>query len=282
MQNFRHLRSIKNKEALMKIETFSLGTSNPDVKITAYIADDSAEGRRPALLIIPGGGYRICAYCEGEPYALEFCAKGYNCFVLGYSVMGAARFPSQLIEASLAMKFIRDNAEKYKTDKDRVFVIGSSAGGHLAAMLGTMWNDKLVTDAIDMPKGYNRPTGMLLCYPVITSDRKYAHEDSFRKLLGNENLNDDAMRKKVSIERAVTKKTVPAFIWHTRTDSGVPVMNSLLLAESLAKKNIPYELHIYPSGGHGMSLCQKNLGSENDYNHDWVRCATHWMRSFDK
>lgn len=59
-------------------------------------------------------------------------------------------------------------------------------------------------------------------------------------------------------------------------------MNSLLLAESLAKKNIPYELHIYPSGGHGMSLCQKNLGSENDYNHDWVRCATHWMRSFDK
>ena len=95
----------------MKIETFSLGTSNPDVKITAYIADDSAEGRRPALLIIPGGGYRICAYCEGEPYALEFCAKGYNCFVLGYSVMGAARFPTQLIEASLAMKFIRDNAE---------------------------------------------------------------------------------------------------------------------------------------------------------------------------
>lgn len=266
----------------MKIETFSLGASNPAVKLTAYIADESAEAERPALLIFPGGGYRICAYLEGEPYALEFCAKGYNCFVLEYSVMGAARFPSQLIEASLAMKFIRDNAEKYKTDKDRVFVIGSSAGGHLAGMLGTMWDDDSVASAVDMPRGFNRPTGMILCYPVVTSDRKYAHEDSFRKLIGNENLSNDALRKKVSIERAVTKKTVPAFIWHTRTDSGVSVMNSLLLAEALAKKSIPYELHIYPSGGHGESLCRKNLNSENSYNRNWIRCAEHWMRSFDK
>src|SRR5574344_1329935 len=145
----------------MIIEKFSLSETNPAVTLTAYISGEINNASRPAVLICPGGGYRICAFLEGEPYALEFCAKGYNCFVLGYSVMGAARFPTQLIEASLAMKFIRDNAEKYKTDKDRVFVIGSSAGGHLAAMLGTMWNDKLFTDAIDMPKGYNRPTGML-------------------------------------------------------------------------------------------------------------------------
>ena len=266
----------------MIIEKFSLSETNPAVTLTAYISGEINNASRPSVLICPGGGYRICAFLEGEPYALEFCARGYNCFVLEYSVMGAARFPTQLIEASLAMKFIRDNAEKYGTNKDEIFVIGSSAGGHLAAMLGTMWHKNFIYDATDMPYGYNKPTGMILCYPVITSDKKYAHEDSFRKLLGSDRLSDDSARKSVSIERNITKETVPAFIWHTRPDSGVNVMNSLLLADALSKKNIPYELHIYPEGGHGMGLCQKNFGSDNAYNHDWIRCAEHWMRSFDK
>ena len=270
----------------MQTEVFHLSETNPEVKLTAYLAGTYERiphnEKRPAVLVIPGGGYAYCSAREAEPIAQEFLAHGYNTFVFDYSVNGAAVYPTQLIEASLAMKFLRDNAEKLRIDPERIFVIGFSAGGHLAAMLGTMWHKDFIYKAIDMPYGYNKPTGMLLCYPVITSDRKYAHEDSFRKLIGNENLGNESMRKKVSIERAVTKKTVPAFIWHTRTDSGVSVMNSLLLAEALAKKNVPYELHIYPSGGHGESLCQKNLNSENSYNRDWVRCACHWMRSFDK
>lgn len=261
----------------MIIEKFSLSETNPAVTLTAYISGEINNASRPAVLICPGGGYRICAFLEGEPYALEFCARGYNCFVLEYSVMGAARFPTQLIEASLAMKFIRDNAEKYGTNKDEIFVIGSSAGGHLAAMLGTMWHKNFIYDAIDMPYGYNKPTGMILCYPVITSG-KYAHRGSFDTLLGD-SKNDKKLLREVSLEYAVTKKTVPTFIWHTRADKTVPVINSILFAEALSKKNIPYELHIYPNGWHGMTLCREFLDAENEYIGDWVRCAEHWMKN---
>ena len=270
----------------METEVFHLSETNPDVRITAYLAGTYERiphnEKRPAILIFPGGGYAYCSSREAEPIAHEFIAHGYNAFVFDYSVNGAAVYPTQLLEASLAMKFLRDNAEKLRIDPERIFTIGFSAGGHLAAMLGTMWHKNFIYDATDMPYGYNKPTGMILCYPVITSDKKYAHEDSFRKLLGSDRLSDDSARKSVSIERNVTKETVPAFIWHTRPDSGVNVMNSLLLADALSKKNIPYELHIYPEGGHGMGLCQKNFGSDNAYNHDWIRCAEHWMRSFDK
>ncbi|MCQ2436126.1 MAG: alpha/beta hydrolase [Clostridia bacterium] len=263
----------------MITETYHLSKTNPDVTLTAYIADTYEGAHHRAVLVIPGGGYRLCAYREGEPYALEFLARGYCTFVLHYSVMGAAYHPTQLIEASAAMKLIKDNAEHFYIDPNSVFVIGSSAGGHLAAMLGTMWNDSRIYDAVDMPFGYNKPVGMILCYPVISSGEK-AHVDSFRKLLG-EKFGDEQAMKEVSLEYRVTENTVPAFIWHTATDNCVPVENSLMFAQALAEKKIPFELHVFPSGSHGMSLCQKNLDSQNEYNAAWIRECEHWMDTLD-
>ena len=144
-------------------------------------------------------------------------------------------------------------------------------------MLGTMWHKDFIYKAIDMPYGYNKPTGMILCYPVITSG-KYAHRGSFDTLLGDRR-NDKKLLREVSLEYAVTKKTVPAFIWHTRADKTVPVINSILFAEALSKKNIPYELHIYPDGWHGMTLCREFLDTENEYIGDWVRSCEHWMKN---
>ncbi len=265
----------------METEIFRLSETNPSVRITAYLAGtyDSIphNKKRPAILIFPGGGYAYCSPREAEPIAHEFIAHGYNAFVLDYSVKGAAVYPTQLIEASLAMKFLRDNAEKLRIDPERIFVIGFSAGGHLAATLGTMWHRDFVYNTINMPYGYNKPTGMILCYPVITSG-KYAHRGSFDSLLGD-GKNDKKLLREVSLEYAVTKKTVPTFIWHTCTDQAVPVINSVLFAEALSKKNIPYELHIYPEGRHGMSLCREYLDAENEYAGDWVRCAEHWMKN---
>ena len=246
------------------IETFTLAkTKSKTVTLTAYIAGTSpnipTSLARRAVLIFPGGGYYFCSEREAEPVALAYLAAGFNTFVLDYSVTNkegiGEKFPTQLIEAAMAMKFIRDNAEKFHIDPKYVFVNGYSAGGHLAASLGTLYNSEYVTSAIDMPENYARPTGMVLSYPVITSG-KYAHKGSFVYLL-HEDKNDPEKRLEVSLETRVTKDTVPAFIWHTMTDEGVNPASTLEYAKRLQELSINYELHIYPIGRHGLGLADK-------------------------
>lgn len=264
---------------ILQPEVYSLSDKNPNVTLTAYVAGTSKElpfnEKRKAVFVIPGGAYAFCSDREGEPLALEFLTRGYNAFVLRYSVSGKGHFPDQLIEASAAMKLIRDNAEKFHVDPDFIYVIGFSAGGHLACSLGTLWYKDYIYKALDMEFGYNRPRGMILAYPVISSG-KYAHRGSIENLLGDKRDDRNAL-KEVSLEYSVTKKTVPAYIWHTVTDTTVPVENSLLLCQALSKKKIPFELHVMPSGGHGMSLCNEVVRANNPYNARWFDEAVHWM-----
>jgi len=265
----------------LQTEVFSLSDTNPDVTLTSYIAGLSKDvpfnNKRKAVIVIPGGGYYNCSDREGEPIALEFLTRGYNAFVLKYTVKNRAFFPTQLLEASAAMKFIKDNAEKFHIDPGYIFIIGFSAGGHLAASLGTLWYKDYIYKALDMPKGYNRPRGMILAYPVIPSG-KYAHRGSIDNLLG-EKKNDPAAKKEVSLEYAVTKKTVPAYIWHTRNDTCVPVENSIFFANALAKNGIPFELHILPAGNHGASLCNSIVNYISPYNARWFDEAAHFIES---
>lgn len=269
------------------IETFTLTeTKDKKITLTAYIKgatpDIPPSLKRKAVLVCPGGGYRFCSNTEAEPIALAYLAAGYNAFVLDYSVTSAAtgevgkKFPGQLIEAAMAMKFIKDNAEKFHIDPDYVFVNGYSAGGHLAASLGILYNSKYVTDAIDMPENYARPRGMILAYPVINSG-KYQHKGSFANIL-QDNDNEES-RREVSLETRVDANTVPAFIWHTRTDQLVPVENSLLLASALAENGIDFELHIYPDGPHGLSLATSVVGRVNDTAAQWFSESLRWMES---
>lgn len=270
----------------MKCETFQLCPEYSGATLTTYISNDEPELMMPprtALLIFPGGGYHWLSDREAEPIAKTFFGAGFNCFILRYSLNEDACFPKPLVEASLAMKHIRENAQAYNIDPERVFAIGFSAGGHLAASLGTLWHKDYVYENAPMPYGMNKPTGTILSYPVINGG-PFAHRGSFDNLCG-EGRNDPAVIEKYSIDRQVSEKTVPAFIWHTTDDEIVPVQNSLMMASALTAHNIPYEMHIYPSGPHGMSLCNAETWcgipeKKNDYMSGWVRDAIHWIKSF--
>lgn len=249
--------------------------------LEAYIANKTEEYTRKAVLIIPGGAYEmVCANREGEPIALGFLPHGFNAFVLHYSVDRKKAFPAQLIEASLAMKYIRDNADELGIDSEEVYVAGFSAGGHLAACLGTMWDKEEIYTQINMPVGYNKPKAMMLIYPVISGTSEYSHKESFENLLLSSNPDKDKL-KECSIEFNVSKSSCPAFIIHTVTDELVPVQNSLILADAYSRLNLPYEMHIYPNGVHGFALGNKITwqGEKeriiND-NFDWIKMAVDW------
>jgi acetyl esterase/lipase len=201
---------------------------------------------------------------------------GYNAFVLHYSA-GKKTYPAHLIQASMAIKHIRDNADEYNINPKKVFTVGFSAGGHLAASLGTMWDRKEIYDSIDMPYGYNKPDGMMLIYPVISG--KY-HEVTFKNLFKEENVSEENLYMS-SIENFISESSSPAYILHTSNDEIVNVKNSLTLANALAEKQIKFEMHIYPDAPHGIALANNitKCGNEkwcNLHIAEWVRSAAEW------
>ena len=248
--------------------------------IDAYLADKTEQYTRKAILVIPGGGYAGISDREGEPVAMAFIPYGYNAFVLHYSVARTKTFPTQLIQASKAMKHIKDNAEEYGIDKGEVFAVGFSAGGHLCASLGTMWNKKEIYEEIDMPYGYNKPKGVMLIYPVISGVSEYAHMGSLQNLFGTDTPSEEQL-KEASVELCVNGESSPAYIVHAANDTCVPVENSLILAAEYSKHKVPFEMHIYPRGEHGFSLANKITWDGKpefiqEENSKWVENAAKW------
>lgn len=249
--------------------------------VTAYCPDDSEEIdrslRRASILICPGGGYEMVSFREAEPVALSFAALGYNAFVLNYEC-APVRYPRALLEVSAAMAFIRGNAELFNADVNKIAVCGFSAGGHLAASLGMFWDEPFLRETLGIGQGTNRPDAMILGYPVICSGR-YAHQGSFDALLGADASPE--MASGMSLDTRVSEKTPPAFIWHTFEDDTVPVENSLLLARALREHNVPFELHIFPWGGHGLSLCNKITSGDssglNPHCANWLPLCNEWL-----
>ena len=229
---------------------------------------------RPAMLIMPGGAYLGISDGEGEPIAIRYAQKGFATFVLSYSIHTA--YPAPLTEAMLAMRFIRDNAKKYNVDKDKVCAMGFSAGGHLCGMLATV--KKSETERIgEVPKNV-RPNAVIMSYAVVTLG-EYTHEDTKNVITGG----DKDLTEKLSIEKRVDKDCSPTFIWHTYEDNAVPVENSLMLASAYRKNKVPFALHIFEHGWHGLALC-----NENDYPPErmllrrvgkWVDLSVDWLRS---
>lgn len=242
--------------------------------LTTYILDDIKRNvsKRPAVLVCPGGGYGGCADIEGEPVAMRFLAAGFHAFVIRYSV-APHKYPRALEEISKAVEIIRENADEWMIDKDKIALCGFSAGSHLACSLGVFWN----SEPIKTKDGKNKPNAMILSYPVITSGEK-AHRGSFKNLCGN----DNELIEKMSLEKQVTTDTPPSFLWHTFTDSAVPVENSLLFAGALRENNIPFEMHIYPKGRHGLSLANPDTGLESadEVSNNlpgWIDLACGWL-----
>lgn len=202
------------------------------------------------ILILPGGGYGMTSAREHDPIAFQFLAAGYTVFALKYSVKPNV-FPRAMFEAFSAIKMIRKYADEWLVDENRIAVCGFSAGGHLTACTGAFWNEDFVKKALSVTEEH-KPNALVLCYPVITATQ-YAHMGSFKNLLGKDVLTDDEV-KYFSIENRVSESFPASFVWHTAEDNAVPVMNSLLLGEELAKNKIKFELHIYPKGAHGLAL----------------------------
>lgn len=216
--------------------------------------------KKKAVLILPGGAYRMTSYREHDPVAFKFLAEGFVVFVLKYSVAPAV-FPKSLFEAYTAIKMIRANAQEWLVNTDNIAVCGFSAGGHLTASVGAFWNEDFVKKALGDPESY-KPNKLVLCYPVISAG-EYGHKDSIKNLLGKDRLSEEDI-KYFSIENRITKDFPSSFVWHTAEDNGVPSLNSLLLCTELAKLGIRYELHIYPVGKHGLSACDKQTEHPDD------------------
>ena len=241
--------------------------------ITTYIIDDPLEldRKRPVVVICPGGAYEFVSPREGEPVALAFNAAGFHAVVVNYRTK--ALFPTSLTDLSDAVCMVRGNAEQWRIDADKVVVCGFSAGGHLAASLGVFYDKE---SAIINERGLNKPNGMILCYPVITSGDG-AHKGSIRNIAGD----DEEAARKMSLDKQVTKSCPPAFIWHSFADAVVPVQNSICMARALADNGIPVELHIFPNGPHGMSVANEYVAECEDGNRPevnaWLGMAVRWI-----
>ncbi len=257
---------------------------NFKAELDTYLLDDLAnmkvERKRPAVLILPGGGYRFTSDREAEPVAIQMNAMGFQAFVLYYSCEPAT-FPTALLQTAKAISLIREHAREWHIEERKIVLLGFSAGGHLAASLGTFWNKEFVYEALKIEPKRIRPDGLVLAYPVITSG-EFAHQDSFRALLGEKY---EERKEWVSLENQVGEDMMPVFLWHTFEDESVPVENSLLFASALRKKNIPFELHIYQKGRHGLSLANGETNPANEENlivlecQNWITMAGTWIRN---
>ena len=270
------------EKILLKDKFPFLGENGKNPTLEVYLPYNMTEmnrqnQKRPCMVICPGGGYGMCSQRESEPIALRYLAKGFNVFLLTYSV-APNRFPSQLREVAAVMEIIYDNAENYNCDTAKIAIIGFSAGGHLAAHYSTMYDCKEVREVFPESKPVN---ASVLCYPVITSDPEIAHLGSFENLLGHLPQNDFE-KEYFSCDLLVKENTPPAFIWHTAEDNCVPVENSFIYSAALSKYKIPFELHIYPFGCHGLSTCDNetvdNVTENIAYCSNWIEDSVKWLK----
>ena len=223
----------------MKCERIPLGAQG--AYLDTYFLADSPELKagacRPAVVVCPGGGYAYTSDREAEPIALALCARGFHACVLRYPC-APARFPAALRALAEAVAWVRAGAAENHVDPRQISVCGFSAGGHLAGSLGVFWNAPFLAAETGLAPQDMRPDKMVLCYPVITGG-EFAHKGSFDNLLGADA--DAARRAEVSLEQHVTQDTPPAFLWHTYTDPGVPVENTMLFAMALRRAGVPFE-----------------------------------------
>ncbi|MBE6607317.1 MAG: alpha/beta hydrolase [Ruminococcaceae bacterium] len=260
----------------------NLREDDPDIYMTTYLSELKSTPY-DAMLVIPGGGYYdVCADREGEPIALAYMTAGFNAFVLHYSVKEKAVFPRSLCDASLALSYIRAHAEEFNINPDRIFVVGFSAGGHLAGSLGVMWDIPEICEITGIEPGSNKPNGVVLGYPVVSGKRCATHLGSFQRLLGKNDPTDEELEL-YSLENHVKAETAaPMFAFHTATDPVVPVASPLLLALAYAKAGLPFELHVFPQGPHGLALANRatSHGNPNIESRvsSWVSLSVDWIK----
>ena len=240
------------------------------------------EWKRPAVVTVPGGDYWMCSKTEGEPFASYFLGKGFQTFILTYlTCQDGAHYPEQLLELAAAVDYVKTHAAELCVNPDEVFVAGNSGGGHLTANL-----------AVDYPIASRklgrmlncRPDAVCLSYPVITTKAGYAR--SHKNLLdGCTDAEKAEYMNRLELDELVTEDTPPAFIWATAEDPVVPAENAMRFALACARHKVPYELHVYPQGWHGLSTCNRELCGDEPYlkkNGQWLDNCAEFFRLYTK
>lgn len=228
-------------------------------------------GDRPAstVVVFPGGGYGMVSPNEGEPVARWLNRAGFTALVVTYRVAPHV-FPLGLRDAVRAVRLARSRADEWGVRPDRLAVMGFSAGGHLAGSLATLGEDVALMGDEELMNVLPRPNALVLCYPVITMTPPFAHEGSVRNLHGAAAAETE--RTAWSLERRVSADSPPTFLWHTAPDEAVPVENSLLFAGALAHHRVPFALHVFPRGRHGL-----NLATDEPLASAWPDLCAAWL-----
>lgn len=250
--------------------------------LTAYVPDplvpEIKAKLRPGMLVIPGGGYWFRSGREKEPVALAYLREGYCAFTLDYSVQ--TLFPVPLLEAVMAMIYLRENAAKYGLDPTHLAAIGFSAGGHLAGMLSMLCEEPEIVSVLGERAKNARPDAVVLSYPVVTMGER-THGGTRDVITGGR----EELLQRLSLENRVSKKAAPAFLWHTQEDDLVPVENSLLLAAAYRKAGVPFAMHIFEHGPHGLSLISPETNDQTEYDTQlapvgkWFSLSVDWLKS---
>ena len=252
----------------------ALGTADKDIPTLTPFLPDPSKATGAAIVVCPGGGYGGLASHEGPDYARFFNEFGIAGFVLKYRLGSAGyRHPVMLGDAARAVRLVRARASEWKVDPKRVGIIGSSAGGHLASTLLTHFDSGKPDSSDPIERQSSRPDLGILCYAVISMG-EFTHQGSKHNLLGD-NPSADLVRN-LSNELQVTKETPPCFIWHTWEDKVVPVENSLQFAEALRKAGVPFDLHIYQKGAHGLGLGAPY--ADKAKRHPWTGDLVYWLK----
>lgn len=238
--------------------------------------DKCRDAKRPCLIVVPGGGYTRTSPREAEPLALDFLSLGYHTFILQYTPGPEHNFPTQLREVAALVELIHQKTDEWLCDAERIAIMGFSAGGHLSAHY---------CNAYDWPEvrkvfpNSHPVQACVLGYPVISADDSICHAGSFRSLIGRELTAEEKVR--FSCQNMVSERTPPTFLWHTAADQAVPVENTLVYAQALAEHNVPFEVHIFPYGRHGLGNVKndpaKIIPPEAFPNRQWLELARSWL-----
>lgn len=243
--------------------------SEPTLTVIAP-AIDRANGT--AVIVCPGGGYRFLSFArEGTQYANWLSHHGITAFILK-SRLDDYGHPAPLQDVLRAIRLVRSRADEFGINPNRIGVIGSSAGGHLAASAGTLFDDPAGRTGAKLDAVSGRPDFLMLLYPVITLEEPGVHQGSRDALLGPNATAEQ--RAAFSLENRVTSQTPPTLLIHTQADTAVPVRNSLVFFEALTRAGVPAEMYLFERGAHGMGM---NLG--NGTASDWPQRAAEWLRN---
>ena len=229
-------------------------------RIEAYLPKHGG-GNGIGIVILPGGGYEGLAEHEGKAFAKFFSGKGFACYVVNYRLGSQGhRHPAMLEDALAAMGTVRKHSAESGLGLSKVGVMGSSAGGHLAAHALVDWG--IYESSVPL-----RPDFGILCYPVIDMKGEFCHHGSRDNLIGK-NASGRLIQEVSCLDR-VSASTPPCFLWHTWEDPALPMENTMLFAAALRRNKVPFELHIYPKGRHGLAL---------DTKLPWAEACMRWMK----